>query len=159
MNEQKSKEKKQEETLIRILSTDVSSNSSVYAGLTNIKGVGWTLSKAVCYKLDIDENRRFGDLSKEEINKISEVIKNPEFPRFIMNRPKDLETGEAQHLIGSDLNLRKEFDIKRLKKIKSYRGWRHSKNRPVRGQRTRGNFRTKSTLGVQKTKQVIPSGE
>lgn len=154
MAKKKEKDVKQGEDLIRILSTDISSNSTVYSGLTKIKGVGWSLSKAICNHFDIEEEKRVGDISEEERDEIAEFIKNPEVPAFIKNRERDLETGEDQHLIGSDLELREEFDVKRLKKIRSYRGWRHSVNRPVRGQRTKGNFRSKTTLGVKKTKKM-----
>ena len=54
------------------------------------------------------------------------------------------------HLTGADLTLSKELDIKRLKKIKSYRGIRHSIGQPVRGQRTRSHFRTGVSVGVQR---------
>ena len=57
------------------------------------------------------------------------------------NRQKDFEDGENKHISGADLKLRREFDLKRLKKIKSYKGVRHSHGLPVRGQRTKANFR------------------
>ena len=57
------------------------------------------------------------------------------------NRQKDFDNGEDVHLNGADLKLKKEFDIKRLRKIKSYRGIRHGAGLPTRGQRTKGNFR------------------
>ena len=60
----------------------------------------------------------------------------------------DFETGEDKHLIGADLELRKEFDIKRLKKIKTYKGYRHGAKLPLRGQRTKGNFRRNKAKGV-----------
>jgi small subunit ribosomal protein S13 len=155
-NENKKQEdKKQEERLIRILSTDIPSTRSVYSGLTNIKGVSWSFSNAICNHFDIDEDTTIGDLSEDKIDEISEFIKNPkDIPGFVLNREKDLQTGQDKHLIGSDLELREEFDVKRLKKIKTYRGWRHAVNRPVRGQRTKGNFRSKTTLGVAKTKEM-----
>ena len=59
-----------------------------------------------------------------------------------------METGENKHLTGSDLELRNEFDIKRLKKIRVYRGYRHMARLPVRGQRTRGHFRKNRAKGV-----------
>ena len=65
-----------------------------------------------------------------------------------MNRRKDIESGETKHLIGSELELQKEFDIKRLKKIRSYRGLRHALGQPVRGQRTRSHFRAKKRKAV-----------
>jgi len=78
---------------------------------------------------------------------VENFLKNPDVPSHMVNRSKDFETGEDKHLVGSDLELRKEFDIKRLRKIKSYRGLRHGVNLPVRGQRTKGNFRPNKMKG------------
>ena len=135
------KEKPVEENLVRILSKDIPGGKKVYAGLTRIKGVSWSFANALCKKLGIDKNKKVQDLSKEEISRISEFIKNPKLPGFLFNRRKDFDSGEDKHLHDSDLDLRKDFDIKRLKKIKSYKGVRHELGLPVRGQRTRSNFR------------------
>ena len=67
------------------------------------------------------------------------------------NRRSDPETGVTSHLYGSDLDMKKEFDIKRMKKIKSYKGIRHTMKLPVRGQRTRSHFRKGGkAVGVMK---------
>lgn len=145
------KESKVEESLIRILSTDIPGNKNIFAGLTRIKGVSWSFSNAVCSVLGIERNKKISSLNEEEIKKISEFIKNPRLPEFLLNRRKDIETGKSHHLIGTDLDLQKEFDIKRLKKIRSYRGLRHALGQPVRGQSTRSHFRTrgkKKAVGV-----------
>ena len=63
------------------------------------------------------------------------------------------------HLISTDLKLRKEFDIKFMKKIKSYKGMRHASGLPVRGQRTRAHFRTGTSLGVVKAKLAQKQSE
>jgi len=147
----KPEHQEKEEKIIRILSTDVPGNKQVYAGLTRIKGVSWSLSNAVCRVLGISKERKIVSLNEQEIKKISEFIKNPKLPDFMLNRRKDFEAGKSLHLIGSDLDLIKEFDIKRLKKIRSYRGLRHALGQPVRGQRTRSHFRTrgkKKAVGV-----------
>jgi len=146
--EKKEQGKREEGTLIRILSTDIPGNKSVYAGLTKIKGVSWSFSNAVCNVLRIDRNKKISDLTEKEIEKISEFIKNPKLPVFTLNRRKDFVSGENKHLIGSDLELQKEFDIKRLRKIKSYRGLRHALGLPVRGQRTKAHFRKHRAVGV-----------
>jgi len=134
--------------VIRILSKDIEGGMKIYPGLTKIKGISWGLSNAICKKLKIDKNRKIGSLTKEEITKISEFMKNPEIPKYIANRRADFKTGENKHLIGSDLELQTEFDIKRLKKIKSYRGYRHMAGLPTRGQRTKGHFRTNKMKGA-----------
>jgi len=139
---------KENERIIRILSKDIEGGMKIYPGLTKIKGVSWSLSNAVCEVLKIDKNRKIGSLTDEEIRKISEFIKNPKVPEHIINRRHDFETGENKHLSGSNLELQTEFDIKRLKKIKSYRGYRHMAGLPSRGQRTRSNFRKNKSKGV-----------
>lgn len=143
-----------EESLIRILSTDIPGNKTVYAGLTRIKGVSWGVSHAIGVALKLDKKRTIASLSKEEIEKISSFIKSPSIPQFLLNRRFDIDTGESRHLVGSDLDLKKEFDIKRLKKIRSYRGLRHAIGAPVRGQRTRSHFRKNKVVGVMKKAKV-----
>ncbi len=146
--EQKTDEEKYKERMIRILSEDIEGGMTIYAGLTKIKGISWSLSNAVCKVLKIDKNRKAGSLTDAEVKKISDFIKNPKIPLFILNRRFDFETGKDIHLTGTNLELQKEFDIKRLKKIKSYRGIRHSAGLPVRGQRTRSNFRKNKAKGA-----------
>ncbi|MBU0958885.1 MAG: 30S ribosomal protein S13 [Nanoarchaeota archaeon] len=159
MVEQKQEEKR-EERVVRILSKDIEGKMKLYVGLTKIKGISWGLSNAVCKKMNIDKNRKIGSLTDEEIKKIIGFVKNPSVPKHLVNRRKDFETGEDIHLVGSDLELRKEFDIKRLKKIKSYRGFRHTTELPLRGQRTRSNFRRNRRKGSgikSKIKKERPS--
>ncbi|MGY4884262.1 MAG: 30S ribosomal protein S13 [Nanobdellota archaeon] len=153
-------QEKREERLVRILSKDIEGKMKVYPGLTKIKGVSWAFSNAVCKTLKIDKNKTIGSLTEEEIQKISNFIKNPTIPGYIMNRRKDIETGEEKHLTGTDLDLRKDFDIKKLKKIKSYRGLRHTAGLPTRGQRTKAHFRhnRKKGSGIKKkSKEASPS--
>ncbi len=135
------REKQEEVNLIRILSRDLRGSKDIYSALTQIKGVSWSFSNALCKKLELKKSKKVQELSKDEIKKIEEFIVNPDIPHFLKNRRKDYDTGEDKNLSGADLDLKKDFDIKRLKKIKSYRGGRHAANLPVRGQRTKSNFR------------------
>jgi len=159
MQEKKFKEErkpgKETSKIIRIMQTDIPGEKQAYVGLTKIKGVSWSFSNALCYKLGIDKKKSIDSLSEEEIKKIEEFIKNPNLPPFLLNRRKDLETGENKHLITTDLDLRKDFDIKRLKKIRSYRGLRHALGQPTRGQRTKSHFRQKGkSMGVIKKAKI-----
>ena len=146
--EQQKPEMKNEEKIIRIMSKDINGGMNIYVGLTKIKGISWSFSNAICKSLKIDKNKKIGDLNKEDIKEISDFVKSPKIPSYITNRRKDLDTGENKHLTGSDLELKNEFDIKRLKKIRSYKGYRHALKLTVRGQRTRGNFRKNRAKGV-----------
>jgi len=134
-------ETKEEASLVRILGKDIRGDKKVLAGLTKITGISWAFANAICKKLNLDEKMRIQEIPKDKIKKIEEFIENPDVPTFLKNRQKDFDSGENKHLSGEDLRLRKEFDIKRLRKTKSYKGVRHSAGLPVRGQRTRSNFR------------------
>ncbi|HRZ85806.1 MAG TPA: 30S ribosomal protein S13 [Candidatus Paceibacterota bacterium] len=149
----KYEEKSKNEVLVRILSTDIPGSKNVYIGLTRIRGISYNISNAILHILKLDKNRKISSLSKEEIELISKTIKELKIPEFLMNRRKDYDTGESKHLTSTELDLRKEFDIKRLKKIKSYKGIRHTRGLPVRGQRTKSHFRKKGkkkAVGVNK---------
>lgn len=148
------KQEKREE-LIRIMGTDIPGTKNLYGGLTRIKGVSFSMSNSICKLLKLDKKRKISSLSTEEIEKITGTIKNPKVPNFLKNRRDDFETGETKHLSSTDLDFTKEFDIKRMRKTKSYKGIRHSFGLPVRGQRTKSNFRKKGknkVVGVRKKK-------
>jgi small subunit ribosomal protein S13 len=134
--------------IIRIMQTDVPGNKSVYAGLTRIKGISWAISNVLCLKLGFGRKKKIEELSKEEVQKLEEKMKNIECPGFLLNRRNDFTTGKSGHIITSDLDYEKEMDIKRLKKIRSYRGLRHATGQPTRGQSTRSHFRTNRKRGV-----------
>jgi len=152
-------EKKSFASLVRIMQTDIPGNKQVLVGLTYIKGISWAISGAMCKILGLESNKKIVNLTEVEIKKITDFLKNPapHLPEFLLNRRKDFETGENSHLIGSDLDINKEFDIRRLKKIRSYRGLRHALGQPTRGQRTKSHFRSRKknkAVGVQKKKEV-----
>lgn len=146
------KQSKAEDRVVRLLAKDIEGETALYAGLTQVKGISWGISNAICKKLSLAKNKKIGALTDNEIAKIEAFVKVPDLPDYLKNRMKDFETGEDAHLTGSDLDLKKEFDIKRLKKIKSYRGIRHVAGLPTRGQRTRSNFRfnRKKASGIKK---------
>jgi small subunit ribosomal protein S13 len=156
MAEEQKTTQKSEDRVVRILSKDIEGKENIYSGLTKVKGISWGMSNAICKKLGFDKKRKIGSLSEGEIKKIEEFMKNPNVPEYLVNRRNDFETGKDNHLIGSDLELKKEFDIKRLKKIKSYKGFRHMSGLPVRGQRTRSNFRKNKAkgAGIKKKKRT-----
>ena len=101
------------------------------------------------------KNNIIGNLDDEEIDEIEEAIKNPDqldVPAWLRNRRKDRETGEDLHLIEDDLDLKQQFDIRRLKEIDSYKGWRHEIGLPVRGQKTQSSFRSGAKIGVSRAR-------
>jgi len=141
------------EVLVRIMGRDIPGSKKIFVGLTRIKGISWAISNAACLKLAIPRSKKIQDLSKEDINKIENFLKKIDVYDFLKNRRKDQESGGTTHYFGSDLDIKKEFDIKRLKEIKSYKGIRHAAKLPVRGQRTKSHFRKKGVaIGVNKKK-------
>ncbi len=139
--------------LIRIYNNDIPGNKDVYTGLTYIKGISWAIANAVCLKLGMAKRTKISELSKEQIEKIESLLQKPDFYPFMKNHQREHETGESKHLLANELDIVHEFDIKRMKHIKSYKGIRHALKQPVRGQRTRSHFRTTGVVvGVKKGK-------
>lgn len=159
--EKKAPKEAKHEALVRIAATDIPARLSIYAGLTKIKGISWAMSAAICRALKIDKNRKISTLSEVEIEKILTFIKNPSLPTWLLNRRKDVESGANKHLITTELDLQREFDIRKMKKMKCYKGIRHALGQPVRGQRTRSHFRKKGrVIGVMRAKtKTLPSTE
>jgi small subunit ribosomal protein S13 len=115
--------------MARIAGIDLQDSWKVDFALTKIKGLGWALSKKVMTDTGIDTKKRISELTSDEVNKITAELEKYE--------------------IEGDLARGVRANIQRLQVIGSYRGSRHSKNLPVRGQRTRTNARTKR--GKRKT--------
>lgn len=143
--------------IVRVASTDLEGAKSIQRSLQKVKGISHAFSNALCIVLDLDHKQITGTLKKEQIDKLEDAIKHPlkyNIPEWMLNRRKDYTSGETKHLTQIDLKLQKEFDIKRLRKIKSYKGFRHGAGLPVRGQRTRGHFRKAGkAMGVQRKKK------
>lgn len=143
--------------LIRIANTDINGTKPVLYALKKIRGVGVNFANAALKVLKIDPSRRIGYLDDAEIKLIEDAVRNPQkfhIPKWLYNRQKDPETGNELHFLGTELMLTQDNDIKTMKKIKCYKGVRHILGQPVRGQRTRSNFRKnkgKVKLGVYKT--------
>lgn len=143
--------------IVRIQNTDVDGNKHIVMALQKIKGVGDMFSRMVCNLANIDKTKRAGILSDLEVKRLDDVLANPQklgAPEWMLNRRLDYETGEIKHLLTADLKFQNENDKKRLQKIKSYRGLRLAVGLPVRGQRTKSNFRRNKGkgLGVSKKK-------
>ena len=148
------KEEVIEDALIRIHGRDIPGGAAIYPGLTRIKGISFSMSNAVCLSLGIDKKRKVSTLTPKELEAIEAFIKNPKVPEWMLNRRKDFETGVSAHLLTNDLDYAKENDIRLMKKIKSYKGWRHATGQPVRGQRTKSHFRHGSSVGGAKSKEA-----
>jgi len=144
--------------IIRLVGTDLDGNKSIMYALKKIKGVNVMLANAICYMAGIEKTKKTGHLTDREVTTLEDTLKKirfSELPDWILNRRRDPETGDDIHLIGPDVKFVRENDIKFLKKTKSYIGLRHQWGVPVRGQRTKSNFRRnkgKGSLGVKRKK-------
>ncbi len=146
--------------IVRIANVDVPGEKAIRFALTNIKGVGLRFADVACSLANIQREVKAGVLTPEQVSKLDKIVTNPlanGFPGWMVNRRKDYDSGEDKHLVTGSLNFVQDNDLKRLKKIKSYRGIRHIHGQPVRGQRTRANFRRNKgkVVGVSK-KKVAP---
>ncbi|HDQ06677.1 MAG TPA: 30S ribosomal protein S13 [Candidatus Bathyarchaeota archaeon] len=142
--------------IIRFAGTDIEGTQPVTYALTNVKGIGIKIANAIVEKAGIDPETRMGLLSSADVEKLEEIITNPvkhDIPIWLLNRQKDLETGKAIHLLSSDLVLQTKNDIDQMKKMRSWKGIRHSYGLKVRGQRTKTTGRKGKAIGVKK-KQV-----
>ncbi|MBR9692730.1 30S ribosomal protein S13 [Candidatus Woesearchaeota archaeon] len=145
--------------IVRVANTDLVGEKRIIIALLKIKGVGHNLAAALCHLSGIPKDKRAGELSESEVAKLTEAVKNPEamgIPNWMLNRRKDLETGEDKHLILSDIDFALEQDKKREMKLKTYKGQRYHAKLPVRGQRTRSNYRpNKGKVTIKKRVTVI----
>lgn len=143
--------------IVRIIDADVFGTTPVFNSLKRIKGVGFSFANALCVILKLDKKRKIGSLSDKEVKQIEDAIRHPEnynIPSWMLNRQKDPVTGKDIHSLSSDLSFSVQNDIKKMMMIKCYKGIRHSIGQPVRGQRTKSNFRKGKTVGVKKGKKM-----
>tara|TARA_Y100000310_G_C20314345_1_gene637713 strand:- start:111 stop:632 length:522 start_codon:yes stop_codon:yes gene_type:complete len=168
MEEQKTQEKTQETAgkkddfkyFVRIANTDLDGNKAIGNALKKIKGISFMFSNMICNLAGVDKTIKSGYLKDDEVKKLDDVLNslsNYNVPAWMLNRRKNYEDGKDSHLITGNLTFTEENDIKRMKKIRSYRGVRHGVGLPVRGQRTKSNFRRnkgKASLGVKKKENV-----
>lgn len=140
--------------IVRVASTNLDGNKRVEFALMQIKGVGKKISTLITEYVELDRSIKIGNLSDKKIEALNNAISTLDTwaPSWILNRQKDYYTGKNKHLIGPDLELALREDINLLRKIRSYRGIRHEKNLPVRGQRTRSNKRRGLAVGVSRKK-------
>ncbi len=109
--------------MARIAGINLPNDKRIEASLTYIYGIGFAKAKKILAQTGVDVNIRTRDLSENQVNKLREII-------------------EKEHKVEGELKREILLNIKRLKEIGSYRGSRHAKGLPVRGQRTKTNSRT-----------------
>lgn len=110
--------------MARIAGVDLPREKRVEIGLTYIYGIGRSTSQAILEKAGINPDTRVKDLTEEEAGKIRKIIEN-------------------EYVVEGDLRRETSMNIKRLMEIGSYRGIRHRRGLPVRGQKTKTNARTR----------------
>ncbi|KAM0073570.1 ribosomal 40S subunit protein S18B [Fusarium odoratissimum] len=141
--------------ILRLLNTNVDGKQKVMYALTKIKGVGRRYSNLVCKKADVDLNKRAGELTSEELERIVTILQNPtqyKIPTWFINRQRDIVDGKDSHILANGVDSKLREDLERLKKIRAHRGLRHYWGLRVRGQHTKTTGRRGRTVGVSKKK-------
>ena len=110
--------------MARISGVDLPARKRAEIGLTYIYGIGRTRAKSILYRTGVDADKKIADLTEEEVNKIRTLI-------------------ETEGAVEGDLRKEISLNIKRLMEMGSYRGLRHRRGLPARGQRTHTNARTR----------------
>ncbi len=140
---------------VRISNTDLDGTKQVAVALTGIKGVGRHTASVITRLAGVNGHDIMGRLKDEEVDRLRSVTENygERVPVWMVNRPKDVYTGEARHIFGSDVSTTLDEDINIMRKIRCYRGIRHETGQKVRGQRTKSTGRTGTTVGVKRKKE------
>ena len=115
--------------MARIAGVNIPQNKLVYIGLTYIYGIGNKFSNEICKSLEIPKSKRVNELTDDQILRIREYI-------------------DQKFTVEGDLRRENSLSIKRLIDLATYRGSRHRKKLPVRGQRTRCNARTRKGKAI-----------
>jgi small subunit ribosomal protein S13 len=140
---------------VRISNTDLDGTKPVHIALTGIRGVGMHTAQVIAQLAGVDEKETMGKLADEQVESLREVVDSyiQRVPSWMMNRPKDIYTGEARHLFGADVVMMRDEDVNIMRKIRCYKGIRHETGQKVRGQRTKSTGRTGLTVGVKRKKE------
>ncbi|CAH8848194.1 unnamed protein product [Trichobilharzia szidati] len=141
--------------ILRVMNTNIDGQLKIMYAITSIKGVGRRYANVVCKKADIDLNKRAGELTEDEVEKLVTVMANPrqyKIPDWFLNRQKDIEDGKHSQLMSGALETKLREDLERLKRIRSHRGIRHYWGLRVRGQHTKTTGRRGRTVGVSRKK-------
>ncbi len=142
--------------ILRVLNTNLEGKENIEIALTSIRGVGRRLANLVLKIADIDHTQRAGQLNQEQIDRVVEIMQNPEqykIPAWMLNRQKDYDTGKDTHILSSNIDSVLRNDLERLRKIRSNRGLRHMWRVKVRGQRTKSTGRHGRIVGVATKKK------
>jgi small subunit ribosomal protein S13 len=143
--------------IVRIAGKDIRGGMRLNRGLLRVRGVSHTTCKIfaniISEELGIPQNEKVGKLSDEQIEKVDKIltsIHTRNVPAYLLNRRKDPDTGKDVHVIMNDLAFTQRNDIEREKKLYTWKGYRHSYGKKVRGQRTRNTGRKGMALGVMR---------
>jgi small subunit ribosomal protein S13 len=141
--------------IVRLHGTNIDGTKMVPYALTEVKGVGIRLARAIVKQLSLDATERLGSLSDADVKKLEIAIDEPAsvgLPTWMLNRQKDPMTGEDLHVLASDLDLRNKDDIDLMRETRSWKGERHARGLKVRGQHTKTTGRTGRSVGVSRAR-------
>lgn len=160
--------------ILRVLNTNIDGKTSIMFAMTSIKGIGRRYANICLKKADIPLNRRAGELSEEEVERLITIVQvshsqvslwnvvndfccvqNPrqyKIPDWFLNRQRDIKDGKTTQVMANILDNKLREDLERLKKIRAHRGLRHYWGLRVRGQHTKTTGHKGKTVGVSKKK-------
>ena len=138
--------------MLRMADTDIDGLKPLGTALTAVRGIGDRTAANICITTGFNPGMKAGHLDSNQQETLRQAIEDyaQTVPLWMLNRQRDLESGDELHLSGQDLKLTHADDISRLRGIKCYRGIRHAGGHKVRGQRGRSNGRFGLTLGLQR---------
>ena len=139
--------------ILRIFNSNIDGKQKIPYALRKIKGIGRRFAKVVTIKAGLDPNRRAGELTEEEIEKIVDVVNKPldyDLPKWILNRKKDVKDGTYTQQVANGWDTKIREDLERMKKMKLHKGLRHYFGLRVRGQHTCSTGRRGKTIGVSR---------
>ena len=124
--------------MARIAGIDLPPNKRLWVGLTAIYGIGQPRARSLCSKAQVEETKKIKDLTEDEVTRLRAAI-------------------ESEGRVEGDLRKEIQMNIRRLIEVQCYRGIRHRRNLPVRGQRTHTNARTRKgpRRGAVATKKKV----
>jgi len=139
--------------VVRLLGFDLPGDVRAPYALSRIRGLSINTATVLCRQMGIDVNKRLGEVEEDKLEAIEKLLRDKRhqaFPSWFRNRKDDPLEPDSVHLAGSELLAGVREDVELLKRIRCWRGVRHSLGLKVRGQRSRVTGRFGRSVGVSK---------
>lgn len=140
--------------IIRMFNTNIDGTKPVILALTDIRGIGRRYADAILKRSNIALNKRAGELTEEELERVNDIIINPgdRIPAYMNNHQSDRIDGTTNQLVANNLDANYRMHLERGKKMRNDKVMRIMRGLKVRGQRTKSNGRHGGAMGVSRKK-------